>query len=135
MRTPIVSVSAVVRRGHDLLVVRRGREPSLDLWSVPGGRVHHGERLRAAVEREVEEETALTVTAEHLVGVTERLGVGDDTQHFVVVCFRARCHDPRIEPVAGDDAAEAAWRPVSSLAELPMVPGLLEFLRHHGVVA
>lgn len=129
-----MSVSAVVRSGDDLLMVRRGREPSRGLWSVPGGRVGHGERLRAAVEREVREETGLTVRAASLLGVTERMGGADDSEHFVVVCFRADGPDPRVEPVAGDDAADAAWVPAASLADLEMVPGLLAFLRHHGSV-
>jgi 8-oxo-dGTP diphosphatase len=42
-----------------LLVVRRAQEPGLGQWSVPGGRVEPDEDDRAAVAREVLEETGL----------------------------------------------------------------------------
>ncbi len=38
------------------------------------------------------------------------------------------------EPVAGDDAAEAAWVPLETVAELRLVEGLAEFLHEHGVL-
>ena len=57
-------VGAVV---HDaagrLLLVRRGRDPHRGRWSLPGGRVEAGESPEQAIEREVREETGLTVRA------------------------------------------------------------------------
>ena len=40
----------------------------------------------------------------------------------------------RVEPVAGDDASEAAWVPLSEVAELPLAEGLAEFLHDHGIL-
>jgi hypothetical protein len=42
--------------------------------------------------------------------------------------------DPDIDPVAGDDAAEAAWVPFEDLGDLRLVDGLYEFLRDHDVL-
>ena len=39
------------------------------------------------------------------------------------------------EPVAGDDAAEAAWVPLSEVEALPLVDGLADFLHDHGILA
>jgi glycine/D-amino acid oxidase-like deaminating enzyme len=40
-----------------------------------------------------------------------------------------------VDPVAGDDAVEAAWVPLEEVAEMTnLVDGLAEFLHEHGVL-
>ena len=56
---PVCAVGALIYRGSQILLVRRGKAPSLGKWSVPGGRLHLGETLEAAVIRETREETRL----------------------------------------------------------------------------
>ena len=50
-------VAAVVLRGADVLLIRRGREPMLGAWSLPGGALELGETTAEGVAREVFEET------------------------------------------------------------------------------
>jgi ADP-ribose pyrophosphatase YjhB (NUDIX family) len=120
-------VGAVVVADGRLLLVRRGRPPGVGAWSVPGGRVEAGERLAAAVAREVAEETGVEVTCGELLGWVERIGEG---HHFVILDFACTAVGAP-EPVAGDDAAEAAWVPLPDVPALPLVDGLLDFLGHH----
>jgi 8-oxo-dGTP diphosphatase len=108
--------------GGRLLVVRRARPPAAGRWSIPGGRVESGESLAAAVEREVAEETGLRVRADHIVGRVE-IPAGDGNV-FDVTDFRATLLDNSADPVAGDDAAEAAWVDRRQLADLDCSPGL-----------
>jgi ADP-ribose pyrophosphatase YjhB (NUDIX family) len=101
---------------------------------VPGGRVEAGERLESAVEREVREETGLTVSCGSLLGWVQRLG---ESHNFVILDFEATLDPthavlPALEP--GDDASAARWVHVDRLAEMRLVPGLLDFLIEHGVV-
>ena len=37
-------------------------------------------------------------------------------------------------PVAGDDAAEVAWVPLTAVADYRLVEGLAEFLHEHGIL-
>lgn len=125
-----VAVGAIVRRGDELLLVRRGRAPAVGEWSVPGGRVEPGETLMEAVVRELEEETGLRGVCGPLVGWVERIG---DDWHFVILDFEATVAGDA-EPAAGDDALEARWWPVGDVAKLDLVNGLAEFLHDHGVI-
>lgn len=128
--TPEVSVGAVVVRDGCLLLVCRGRGAAVGAWSVPGGRVEPGESLAAAVERELAEETGLVGRCGPFVGWVERISAA---YHYVILDFLVDVHDG--SAVAGDDAADVAWLPLDSLAstDYQLVPGLLDFLREHGI--
>ena len=114
-----------------LLCIRRGHGPGAGLWSLPGGRVEAGESLYEAVVREVMEETGLEVVVDRFVGHVERIG---DDYHFVILDFAVALLDGDVDPVAGDDAAEAAWVPFEDLGDLRLVDGLHDFLRDHDVL-
>src|SRR3954451_20850104 len=111
---PEVCVGAVAVDNDRLLLVRRGRGPSAGEWSVPGGRVEAGETLAEAVVRELAEETGVEAVCDELVGWAERIGAD---YHCVILDFRVTVLDDR-PPVAGDDAAEAAWVPLAEVAVL-----------------
>lgn len=113
-----------------ILLVRRGRGPAEGCWSVPGGRVEAGETLAEAVVRELQEETGLFAMCESLLGWTE---VVDPDHHYVILDFTVTIVD-EADPVAGDDAAEAAWVPLLDVAELRLADGLAEFLHDHGIL-
>ena len=116
---PVAAVGAVVFRGDCVLLVRRGRAPSLGLWAVPGGAVKAGETLAMAAEREVREETGVVVKAGrpvHAFDVLARHADGQIEHHYVVVDLLAAYVEG--EPVAGDDATDAAWVRVEEIDKL-----------------
>jgi 8-oxo-dGTP diphosphatase len=82
------------------------------------------------VVRELREETGLEGVCGTMVGWVERIG---DDYHHVILDFTVTLLDER-EPVAGDDAAEAAWVPLADVAELNLVEGLAEFLHENGIL-
>jgi 8-oxo-dGTP diphosphatase len=131
----VAAVGAVVRDDRErLLLVRRGHEPGLGRWSLPGGRVEPGESARQAVVREVEEETGLRVVVTGLAGYVERPGPGG-------VTYEIEDYHARVAPgwelghlLAADDALEAAWCSPRDLHRLDLVDGLVEVLVEWGVV-
>lgn len=127
---PQVCVGAVAVDAGRLLLVRRGRGPAAGQWSVPGGRVGPGETLAEAVVRELAEETGIEGVCGSLIDWVERI---DDDHHFVILDFAVEVLEGT-DPVAGDDAAEAAWVPLGEVAELQLVEGLAEFLHVHGIL-
>ena len=130
MSRPEVAVGAIARQDDELLLIRRGHGPAAGEWSIPGGRVEHGESLAAAVLRELAEETGLDAICGPLVGWVERITA---EYHYVILDFEVTIMDRR-DPVAGDDAAEVRWVLVSDVAELNLVDGLAEFLHDHGII-
>jgi ADP-ribose pyrophosphatase YjhB (NUDIX family) len=66
---PKLVAAALVPKGGELLLIRRNNEPGRGLWALPGGYVERGEPVEAAVAREVQEETGLTVQVQGLVGL------------------------------------------------------------------
>jgi 8-oxo-dGTP diphosphatase len=133
-RRRVPCVGAIVRDADRLLLVRRGTEPGRGLWSVPGGRVEAGETAHDAVVRELAEETGLPVEPVEVAGIVERDGPGGVV--YVIEDWFARVA-PGTDPAgvrAGDDADEARWVPLTDVAALPLVDGLLEALRDWHVV-
>ena len=103
-----IGVGAVVFRGEEVLLVKRGKPPFEGQWSIPGGGLEFSERLEDAVRREVREETGIEITVSGLIGVFEALPyeIGQLT-HTVMVDYYAEWVSG--EPVAADDAVEAAF--------------------------
>jgi 8-oxo-dGTP diphosphatase len=108
-----IGVGAVVFRGGDALLIRRGKPPFLGQWSIPGGKIRHGEALEDAVRREVLEETGVEMRLIGLLGVFEALP-GPSPDHFVMIDYAAEW--VKGEPVAGDDAAAAEFTPLEEAA-------------------
>ena len=112
-RAPIAGVAAVVVRGGDILLIRRGREPLLGAWSLPGGALELGETTAEGVAREVFEETGLHVRPVAIAATLDRIvrdGAGRVQFHYVLVEWLCMTDNPA-EMACGDDAAEARWVP------------------------
>lgn len=127
---PVAAASIACWRGDRVLLVRRGRAPLAGLWSLPGGRIESGETARAAALRELAEETGCTAAIAGLVDVHDILvrdAGGRLAAQFVLTVFAARWTAG--EPVAGDDAAAAAWFDAAAIDALTTTERLADFVR------
>jgi acetyl-CoA carboxylase carboxyl transferase subunit beta len=126
-KPPVECAGAVVLDEHRrLLLVRRGREPALGAWSLPGGRIEPGESAAEAAAREVAEETGL------VVAVGELLATVDLPSGYRVHDFAATVVGGSL--AAGDDASDARWCTTLEMAEMTLSPGLLDELRRMGAL-
>lgn len=130
---PRLGVSVLCLRGAEVLLVKRGKEPYLGHWSLPGGLVEFGETLAEAARRELFEETSLTALIEaepvETFDIIQRGEDGVAIAHFVLAVFRGTYEEG--EARARDDAADVAWVRTSDLETLMMTPGTAaRILRH-----
>jgi 8-oxo-dGTP diphosphatase len=113
---PVPAVGVVCLRGREVLLIRRGKPPRLGEWSLPGGRIETGERAAEAALRELKEETGVQAELAGLLDVVDGLFPGDPPRHYVLIDYAA--HWIAGEPVAGDDAAEAAFHSLDAIEGL-----------------
>ncbi len=113
---PVLAVGIVVFHDDRVLLVRRAKAPSAGLWAIPGGRVELGETLQQAAERELLEETGVTVRAGEPVyafDAIERDSADRVEFHYAVVDLLATYVSGG--PRAMDDAADARWLAAAEL--------------------
>jgi 8-oxo-dGTP diphosphatase len=124
--TIIPAVSVAVLRNRSIMLVRRGRAPSKGLYAFPGGRVEEGEALEEAARRELMEETGIAVG--DLVRLRELLidSRNDSGSVYLLTVFGARHLEG--EPVAADDADEAAYFDLAEIERLPLTDSTLEIV-------
>jgi 8-oxo-dGTP diphosphatase len=127
---PRVGVGAVVLHDRRVLLVRRGGQPSMGKWTLPGGLVELGETTAEAVRREIAEECDLDIRLGGVAGVVDRVvrdEAGRVRYHYVLVDYVAFSDTDRVR--AGSDAAEARWVDVDEVARLDVTDGLLDMIR------
>jgi len=126
---PIMAVGAIVVKDGRVLLARRGKQPSYGLWSVPGGAVRLGERLRPATQREIREECGIEVELTDVIEVVERM-VRDDggriQYHYVIVDYLARWVSGELAPSA--EVLEARWVPPEEFPQYQMTAGTAEVI-------
>ena len=127
---PILGVGAVIVRGDKALLVRRATEPLKDEWSVPGGVLELGEKLRVGAAREALEETGLTVEVGEVLDVFDSIfpdADGRTQYHFVLIDFL--CRPIAGEAKAGSDVNEVRWVKEDELAALNLRESIAEVVR------
>ena len=108
---PKVATAMILERDGRVLLVRRGTEPGLGLWSLPGGYVDRGEVVEKAAVREVWEETGVRTEVEKLVGVFSESG-----SPVVLVVYAGEIMEG--EPQARDEVMEVGFFAVGELPPL-----------------
>ena len=124
---PVVGVGGVVIENGRALLIRRGSEPLLGQWSIPGGTLELGESLEHGVIRELKEETGLTVRIVEMIEVFDRIyadeadaagGVASEFSHaaakkkgprFHYVIIDYLCERVDGEAKAGSDVTDVAF--------------------------
>jgi ADP-ribose pyrophosphatase YjhB (NUDIX family) len=127
---PIIGVGAVIVRGDQALLVRRATEPLKDEWSVPGGVLELGEKLRVGAAREALEETGLTVEVGEVLDVFDSIfpdADGRTQYHFVLIDFL--CRPIAGEAKAGSDVSDVRWVTADELAQLKLRDSIADVVR------
>lgn len=108
-----------------VLLVRHVPSEGESNWTLPGGRVEHGEDPFDAVIREVAEETGCDAVVERLLGVdsrvipaAERRVPGPLDHQNVGIFYRVRITGGQLRPEPDGETAGPAWTPVPDVTAL-----------------
>lgn len=110
---PTVGAVAAVIQGAEILLIRRRIPPFQGHWTLPAGYVEIDETPASALQREVIEETGLTVEVLELLDVL--CNEDDPRRRGLVVAYLARPLSGTLR--AGDDAEEARFFRLDQLPE------------------
>ena len=108
--SPYVGVGVIVFRDHEVLLVKRKKDPNKGQWSIPGGRQMIGETATEAAQRELLEETGVKVDQLLLVDVVDAIipdVEGKIKYHYTLVDYMGQWQSGESRP--GDDAQEVRW--------------------------
>lgn len=116
-----VAVDAVVfgyeAKELSVLLIKRGVQPFKDSWALPGGLVLENESLEQAVERELQEETGVTI--DYLEQLYSFGKPGRDPRNRVIsVTYFGLVSPNHFKLQADTDAADVQWFPVNKLPSL-----------------
>ena len=123
---PQLAVSAAIFRNDNILLVRRARSPAKGFYSLPGGRVEFGETLHAALNREVDEETALKIEIVGLAGWREVVPGTSGGGHYLIMSFAARWVSGEV--VLNDELDDFKWLAPDAIGDLKLTGGLPEVI-------
>jgi 8-oxo-dGTP diphosphatase len=127
---PLVGVGAVIIDAGRVVVVKRASEPLKGRWSIPGGMLELGEKLREATAREAREETGLEVDVRQVLDVFDAIYTdpqGLTQYHYVLIDFLCRRVGGELR--AGSDAGEVKWTGKDELEELAMTENTVKVIR------
>ena len=114
---PVVGVGVVVlNENNDVLLIRRGIEPNIGMWTIPGGRQKPGETLVETAYREIQEETGVSIEEPQLIDVVDLIRHNDDQsllRHYTLIDYAARFKDGIARP--GGDADDVEWIPLTDV--------------------
>ena len=120
MKRPIPVVRLIVPDGEGRVLVLRRREGGLapGAWCLPGGKVDYGETARAAVERELREETSLACREARFLFFQDGLPSASGAIHCINLVFECQASG---NAAPGEESSELAWIGSSDLKDHPLV--------------
>ena len=131
---PRVAVGAVVIHDGCILLVKRGKQPARGEWAIPGGSVELGETLQEAAEREIFEETGITIRAGKVIYTFDAIVTDGGRTRFHYVILDLEAAYVAGDPLAGDDVLEAGWFGPGQLETLGVNARTLHLLTEIGFI-
>jgi 8-oxo-dGTP diphosphatase len=129
---PVVGVGAVIIKDRQIVLIKRGNEPSKDKWTIPGGLVELAESPEIAVVRETKEETGIDATNPQLIDVVSNVDLdeaGKVKYHYIIIDYIVHVKSGYAQ--AASDAQELRFVPLDEVENLDLTTSFRLFFRNN----
>ncbi len=109
------AVSFILREGKEILLIKRGVQPSKGKWALPSGFIEADELPEQTAIRELEEETGIKGTISHLIGVYTQ----PTSKYGSVLLVAYDIEYASGKPRAGTDTVDAKFFPLNKMPRIP----------------
>jgi ADP-ribose pyrophosphatase YjhB (NUDIX family) len=119
---PYLGVGAVVFNKDQILLIKRGQEPSFGKWTIPGGLIELGESLVDGVKREIFEECNIQIKVYKQIDIFEYIEHDDSNKikyHYIIIDYLADYLEGNL--TAKSDILEAKWCTKSEFSHLDVI--------------
>jgi 8-oxo-dGTP diphosphatase len=116
-----VGLGVLVNKSGRVLMLRRSNVHGDGAWSAPGGHIDIGESLEQCAEREVFEETGVTIKNIRFFAVTNDIFEAEG-KHYVTIWMSADYERGSAFVAAPEESSDVGWFDQSELPEPLFVP-------------
>ena len=113
-KTPKITIDGIIKKGNEILLIKRRNIPFKNSWALPGGYLEYNEKTEDAVIREIFEETGLVTEIINLIGVYSD-PKRDPRGHTVSIIYELRIIKGKLE--SGDDASDVNFFNLNNLPD------------------
>ncbi len=122
-----VGVKAIIVNNGKILLTRDHKDT--DRWDLPGGRIHTGEDVLHALEREAQEELGVAVSVGRFIDSCQVVHTQAGSNHLFLT-FEATLVDPNASfQIPSEELAEVRWLGKEQLAELTIYENCLRAMK------
>jgi len=129
---PVVGVGAVIIKNRQIVLIKRGNEPSKGKWTIPGGLVELSESPETAVVRETKEETGVEASNPQLIDVVNNVDldeVGKVKYHYIVIDYLVQVVSGNAQ--AASDAQELRFVSFDEVENLDLTTSFRSFFKNN----
>ena len=121
---PILSAGGVIIINDEVLIIKRKTEPDAGKWTIPGGAIDVGEKIKDGLKREIFEETGLEVEVGNLLDIAEKIFKDSNSKiiyHYVILDYLCKYISGSMK--ASSDAEELMLVKMCDIDKIELVNG------------
>ena len=128
-----VAAHGLIKKDNKFLVTRRSsiNDYMPNIWDIPGGTIEFGEKAIDALNREIKEETGLTVDVGNFIFCYDFLSNPERYQFQMVYECEYKNGDVKLDPQEHDDFKWVTLDELESLPKIAFLDELFKFLKNH----
>ena len=116
-----VGVAVLIRRGDQIVLIRRQGSHGAGTWAPPGGHIDFGETPEQCGIRETREEIGLTIADLKFLGITNDV-FEDERKHYITIWMAAEYAGGEARVNSPAEMTEVGWFALDALPQPLFLP-------------